>query len=137
MHSEFKWQYTAGKTWALVGQIKSGKPTVKVTIVGNSGNGECIVTTIFQRSFDPKSGGKQSCIKVTSAQRLISSFQQDYHIMATNTLKAESERINQDVLNQVMVNQATTVMTCPLSEGPVFPAAELQIIIRSRHFTNI
>ena len=27
-----------------------------VTIVGNSGNGECIVTTIFQRSFDPKAG---------------------------------------------------------------------------------
>ena len=37
--------------------------------------------------------------------------------MATNTLKAEPERIIQDALNQVMVNQATTVMACPLSEG--------------------
>lgn len=36
---------------------------------------------------------------------------------ATNTLKAEPERIIQDAQNQVMVNQATTVMACPLSEG--------------------
>ncbi|KAK7843331.1 hypothetical protein CFP56_012714 [Quercus suber] len=42
--------------FGLVSQLTKSSKDNKVTIVGNSGNGECIVTTIFQRSFDPKSG---------------------------------------------------------------------------------
>ncbi|KAF3975934.1 hypothetical protein CMV_000844 [Castanea mollissima] len=89
----------------------------KVIIVGKIGNGQCIVTAILQRSFDPKSGhlmelkierrkckrgGKQSCIKVTNAQRFVSGLRQGYHIMAV-----------------------------------CFSAVELQIIVRSRNFSNI